>query len=87
VGHSASFTSKVHCFKDSIFQVQINFLSLIILASAFTSILDSGDTTSQIIINFFSVKKIPPIFAFHKTISTSLGSSIPVIIFSILSVI
>jgi|GEM_PF-2352001 hypothetical protein len=87
VGHSTSFTSRVHCFKLQTSQVQIYFFFLKILILALFSILFHSATTSQTIIKFFSVKNIQPTFAFHRTTSTSFGSSIQVIIFSILSVI
>jgi hypothetical protein len=87
IGHSTSFTSVGHCFNDSIFPVHKILLFLNTLALAFNSIFAPLGTTNHKITNFLSVKNIHQIFALHKTISISFKSSIPVIIFSILSVI
>jgi hypothetical protein len=87
IGPSSSFTSIVQLFNDSIIHVQIIFFFLIILTKALASIILSGATFNPSIMNHFQVKKIPHTLAFHNSISISLGSSIQVTIFSILSVI
>jgi hypothetical protein len=86
-GHSNSFTSSAQLFNEDIFQSQTFFFFLIILTIVFFSILSSGNISKPSIIKSFQVKNIPQTFALANSISTSFGSSIQVIIFSILSVI